>query len=52
MCVSLFLRDGCDILCCAERNPVSKLHSLAKLSVHGKFCYYCSNFESRYSIPS
>ena len=52
MCVSLFLRDGCDILYCAERNPVSKLHCIAKLSTHGKFCYYHSNFESRYSIPS
>lgn len=52
MCVSLFLRDGCDILYSAERNPVSKLHCIAKLSAHGKFCYYHSNFESRYSIPS
>ena len=53
MCVSLYMRDGCDVLYCAERNLVSKLHCIAKLSVHGKFCgYYRSNFESGYSIPS
>ena len=53
MCMSLYMRDGCDILYCVERNLVSKLHCIAKLSVHGKFCgYYHSNFESGYSIPS